>query len=127
MPLVRRQVSRHAARLRRDMTDAERKLWLAVRDRRLEGVKFRRQSTIGPYVIDFLCIEAKLIVELDGGQHEEAADAPRTRFLEEQGYSVLRFWNNDALENFEGVLETISAHLKKKRPSSNLLPQAGEG
>lgn len=77
------QTSPHAARLRHDMTDAERKLWLALRDRRLDGLKFRRQSTIGPYVVDFLCIEARLIVEVDGGQHSETVDAPRTRYLEE--------------------------------------------
>jgi very-short-patch-repair endonuclease len=117
------------ARLRRDMTDAERKLWLAVRDRRLDGFKFRRQSTIGPYVVDFLCIEANLIVELDGGQHSEDADAPRTYYLEEQGYTVLRFWNNDIIENFEGVLQVLKETLArlKESPSSNLLPQAGEG
>ncbi len=77
-------------------------------------------------MVDFLCIEAKLIVELDGGQHEEAADAPRTRFLEEQGYSVLRFWNNDVLENFEGIVETISTHLKK-RSSPQPSPACGRG
>jgi len=123
------QTSPHANRLRRNMTDAERKLWLALRDRRLDNSKFRRQSTIGPYVVDFLCIEARLIVEVDGGQHNENVDAPRSRFLEQRGYQILRFWNNDVMENFEGVLQTIRAALvsSKKRPSSNLLPQAGEG
>lgn len=129
MPAIRRQISPHAAGLRRDMTDAERKLWLSVRDRRLDGYKFRRQSTIGPYVVDFLCIEANLIVELDGGKHSEDADAPRTYYLEEQGYTVLRFWNNDVIENFEGVLQVLKETLAclKERPSSNLLPLAGEG
>ncbi len=126
MAVVRRQISPHASHLRRDMTDAEMKLWLALRDRRLDGFKFRRQSTIGPYIVDFLCLEAKLIVELDGGQHNEEIDALRTRFLEERGYTLLRFWNNEVLENFEGVLQVISETLKK-RPSSNLLPHAGEG
>jgi len=126
MGVVRRQISPHAAHLRRDMTDAERKLWLALRDRRLDGHKFRRQSTIGPYIVDFFCAEAKLIIELDGGQHNEEADATRTRFLAERGYQILRFWNNEVLENFEGVLQVISETLKK-RPSSNLLPQTGEG
>ncbi len=107
MPPVRRQISPHAARLRRDQTDVEQRFWLAVRDRRLAGMKFRRQATIGPYVVDFLCIEKRLIVELDGGQHDEIVDANRTRFLEERGYRVLRFWNNDVVENFDGVLQTV--------------------
>ena len=89
------------------MTDVERKLWSAVRDRRLGGFKFRRQATIGPFIVDFLCAEAKLIVEVDGGQHSEEADAARTAFLEARGYRVLRFWNSDAVESFDGVLETI--------------------
>jgi very-short-patch-repair endonuclease len=107
MPPVRRQISPHAARLRREQTDVEQRFWLAVRDRRLAGAKFRRQATIGSYVVDFLCVEEMLIVELDGGQHDEAVDAHRTRFLEGRGYRVLRFWNNDVLENFEGVLQTV--------------------
>jgi len=121
------QTNPHATRLRRYMTDAERKLWLTLRDRRLDGFKFRRQSTVGLYVVDFLCVEARLIVEVDGGQHSETVDAVRTRYLEERGYSVLRFWNNEVLENLEGVLQTINTALKKEEPSSNLLPPAGEG
>ena len=109
---VRRQISPHAARLRRDMTDVERKLWLAVRDRRLAGLKFRRQATIGPYIVDFLCAEARLIVELDGGQHNEEADAKRTALLEAEGYRVIRFWNNEVNESFEGVLAMIIQVLK---------------
>ena len=95
---VRRQISPHAARLRRAQTDVEQKLWLTVRNRRLDGAKFRREATIGRYIVDFLCVEAMLVVELDGGQHSEEADAERTRFLEAQGYRVLRFWNNDVVE-----------------------------
>ncbi|RJF85963.1 endonuclease domain-containing protein [Sphingomonas cavernae] len=108
---VRRQISPHAARLRRDMTDVERRAWHAVRDRRLEGFKFRRQASIGPFVVDFLCIEAELIVELDGGQHSVEADARRTAYLEERGYRLLRFWNSEVIETFEGVLETIARAL----------------
>ncbi|PTD16984.1 endonuclease domain-containing protein [Sphingomonas fennica] len=111
---VRRQISPHAARLRRDMTDVERKLWLAVRNRRLNGFKFRRQATVGPFIVDFLCIEAWLIVELDGGQHGEAADAPRTAYLEARGFRVLRFWNNDVIESFDGVLERIGHALASR-------------
>jgi len=123
----------HAARLRRDQTDVEQRFWMAVRDRRLQGFKFRRQATIGNYVVNFLCVEKMLVVELDGGQHSEFADADRTHFLEARGYRVLRFWNNDVLENFEGVLRTVSEALeasvsrRTRRPSPNPLPQAGEG
>jgi len=111
MPPVRRQISPYASRLRRDQTDVEQRFWLAVRDRRLAGAKFRRQATIGRYVVDFLCVQAMLIVELDGSQHDEALDAERTRFLEARGYRLLRFWNNDVIENFDGVLETVAAAL----------------
>ena len=94
------------------MTDVERKLWFALRDRRLDGFKFRRQATIGPFIVDFLCIDARLIVELDGGQHSEGVDAPRTAYLEAQGYRILRFWNNDVVDRFEGVLDTIARTLR---------------
>ena len=112
MAVVRRRISAHASRLRRDMTDVERKLWYAVRDRRLDGFKFRRQATIGPFVVDFLCAEMRLIVELDGGQPGEEADAGRTAFLQERGYRVLRFWNSDVVESFDGVLAIIVAALR---------------
>jgi adenine-specific DNA-methyltransferase len=104
-----------AKKLRRDQTDVERKLWLALRDRRLGGKKFRRQVPIGSYIVDFLCLEQKLIVELDGGQHGEQAayDDRRTDFLSGEGYRVLRFWNNDAIENFDGVLMTIAEALDR--------------
>jgi very-short-patch-repair endonuclease len=108
---VRRQISRHASRLRRDATDVEKSLWAALRNRQLEGYKFRRQWTVGPYIADFACIEAMLIVELDGGQHSQEGDAARTRFLEQAGYRVIRFWNTDVLEQREGVLETIRSAL----------------
>jgi very-short-patch-repair endonuclease len=98
-----------ARMLRRDRTEAEARLWRYLRNRQMEGAKFRFQSPVGPYVPDFLCVEAKLIVELDGGQHgvQTEKDAARTEALEAAGYQVLRFWNNDVLANTEGVLETI--------------------
>ncbi|MCD9097660.1 DUF559 domain-containing protein [Luteimonas fraxinea] len=99
------QFARH---LRRESTDAERLLWFHLRDRRL-GVKFRRQQPVGPFVVDFLSVEAMLIVELDGSQHDDAIDAGRTRFLERRGYRMLRFWNHDALVRTESVLEVILA------------------
>lgn len=101
-----------ARRLRRDQTDAERALWARLRDRRLCGAKFGRQVPIGRYIVDFLCDDARLIVELDGGQHAESrSDEARTAFLEGAGFSVLRFWNNEVLSNTEGVLERIKESL----------------
>jgi very-short-patch-repair endonuclease len=103
----------NARRLRRDMTDAERKLWETVRAGRLPGLSFRRQVPIGRYIADFFCPEHKLILEVDGGQHAEMAaagrDAERTAWLEANGYRVLRFWNHEVLENPEGVVTTILA------------------
>jgi lysyl-tRNA synthetase class 2 len=98
-----------ARRLRCDQTDAERKLWFRLRDRRLGGLKFRRQMPVGRFVVDFCREAARLIIEVDGGQHGERLeqDADRTRILEAMGYLVLRFWNNDVLQNIDGVAETI--------------------
>lgn len=100
----------HRAReLRTTQTDAEQRLWRSLRNRQLEGYKFRRQRPIGPYIADFICLDAKLIVEVDGGQHAEQIgyDAARTAFFEEQGYRVLRFWNTEVLTETEAVLESI--------------------
>lgn len=96
-------------RLRKSMTDAERRLWRALRNRQLAGHKFRRQHPIPPYVADFACVERGLIVEVDGGQHSERteADAARTRALQAQGFRVLRVWNNEVMANLEGVLAVI--------------------
>ena len=99
---------RFARSLRRESTDAERLLWFHLRDRRL-GVKFRRQHPIGPYIVDFLSLEAALVIELDGSQHQPHRDADRTRFLERRGHRVLRFWNHDLLVRTETVLEQILA------------------
>jgi very-short-patch-repair endonuclease len=101
--------TKFARQLRRNQTDAERVLWFRLRDRRLAGLKFNRQVPIDRFVVDFVCRDAKLIIELDGGQHDEdrARDANRTEILEAMGYLVLRFWNNDVLRNTEGVLEEI--------------------
>src|SRR5258707_2000972 len=114
-----------ARRLRRDQTDVERKLWFRLRDRRLQGLKFRRQVTIGHYIADFCCESQRLIIELDGGQHAERQhqDAERTAILEAQGYLVLRFWNNDVLQNMDGVLESILATLRPVPPHPNPLPE----
>jgi very-short-patch-repair endonuclease len=95
--------------LRRDRTEAEARLWRYLRNRQMEGAKFRFQAPVGHYVADFLCAEARLIVELDGGQHgmQIGKDAARTKALEAAGYTVIRFWNNEVLANTEGVLEMI--------------------
>ncbi len=109
-----------ARRLRTTMTDAERKLWYRIRNRQLAGFKFVRQHPIGPYIADFACREADLVVELDGSRHAESQrDEIRTRELNGHGYDVIRFWNTDVLTNLDGVLETLADHLNKA-PSPGL-------
>jgi very-short-patch-repair endonuclease len=107
----------NARNLRSESSDAERRLWYYLRGARFQETKFRRQVPVGRFVVDFLCEEARLIVEVDGGQHAEriARDAARTQWLKEQGYTVLRFWNNDVLGNIEGVLATLSPALSQGR------------
>ncbi len=128
---VRGQVSEsprdYARGLRGRQTDAERRLWSRLRDRRLLGHKFARQVPIDRYVVDFCCRERKLVVELDGGQHaiQLVYDADRTVFLSERGYRVLRFWDNDVLANTDGVLHRIAQALAG--PSPRPSPQRGEG
>ena len=100
-----------ARRLRRDMTDAERKLWHAIRSKQLTGTKFRRQVPIGAYIADFASLEAKLIIEVDGGQHGGADDVARDQWFAKQGFTILRFWNNEVLENLDGVLIRITETL----------------
>ncbi|MSO69441.1 MAG: endonuclease domain-containing protein [Alphaproteobacteria bacterium] len=104
-----------ARRLRRDSTDAERRLWKQLRDRKIAGAKFRRQVPIGPYIADFACLEVKLIVEVDGEQHAEPGiDTVRTSFLEADGFRVLHLWNNDVMANIEGVVAVIERALRKE-------------
>ena len=94
--------------LRHNMTDAERLLWYFLRARRFAGCKFRRQHPIGPFVADFACVEHKLVIEADGGQHAESAtDTRRTRWLETEGWRVVRFWNHDILGRTDDVLDEI--------------------
>ena len=97
--------------LRKEETDAERLLWSCLRDKQLHQVKFRRQQPIGSYIVDFVSFDKKLIIEVDGGQHDEqnnrARDENRTNHLESKGYRVMRFWNNDVLQNLDGVLFKI--------------------
>jgi very-short-patch-repair endonuclease len=103
---VRGERMKHRARtLRKNMTDVERLLWGRLRDRQLGGYKFRRQHPIGPFFLDFVCLEKKLVIEVDGGQHAKNldADVKRSNYLKERGYQVLRFWNNEVLEESQSV------------------------
>lgn len=104
-----------ARNLRREMTDAEVRLWQELRDRRLDGLKFRRQVPVGVYVADFLCAEAGLIVELDGSQHADCArDKVRDAELARRGFRVLRFWNDDVLRSMDSVCDTIIAYARDR-------------
>ena len=110
-----------ARSLRRRQTEAEGKLWRALRKRRYRGWKFRRQQPLGPFVVDFICFDAKLVVELDGGQHGEEQnarrDALRSRYLERQGYRVKRYWNSQLYEDIDCVLDDIGRDIGAHFPS----------
>ena len=99
----------NARALRREHTDAEGLLWSRLRDKQIEGYKFRRQQPIGPYIADFACMTEKLLIELDGGGHAEqkTKDRRREEYLQRSGYRVLRFWNTEVFENLSGVLEKV--------------------
>ena len=105
-----------ARRLRRDSTDAERALWSVLRNRQLGGYKFRRQTPIVRHIVDFVCMEQRLVIEVDGGQHQEQSryDNERTALLESEGYRVLRFWNNELLTGLESVADVILVELRKE-------------
>jgi len=133
---MRKHYKRKEARdLRKTMTDAEKKLWYWLRDRRFYEVKFRRQYPIGVYIADFASLEPPLVIELDGGQHatNQMYDTRRDAFLRQQGFTILRFWNNDVISNVEGVLTMIAQQIQnalgaKDSPHPDPLPQeAGEG
>ncbi|HEY9068504.1 MAG TPA: endonuclease domain-containing protein [Burkholderiaceae bacterium] len=120
-----------ARELRKTSPDAERTIWKHLRSRQLDGYKFRRQHPIGPFFADFACIEAGLVVELDGGQHFELdavrRDEYRTAFLQQAGFHVLRFDDRQALTETAGVLQSILEWLHLHHPHPSPLPQAGEG
>jgi very-short-patch-repair endonuclease len=116
-----------ARRLRRNATIAEQRLWYRLRSRSLYGMKFVRQEPFGPYIVDFICRKHRLIIEVDGGQHSEnVRDVIRDRWLLENNYRVLRFWNNDVIRNIGGVLETIASALPLDGPAPSP-PLGGEG
>ena len=108
--------------MRSTSTDAEQKLWQQLRGNRLEGLKFRRQHPMPPYIVDFYCESMKLVVELDGGQHTAEVDASRTRYLESQGLMVLRFWDNQVLTELEGVIEVILRYVDNRTLTPTPLP-----
>ena len=118
-----------ARNLRQKQTDAEQTLWRHLRARHLQGWKFRRQHQVGSYIVDFVCTDAWLIVELDGGQHADQVtyDERRTLELQAMGYRVLRFWNNDVLANPESILEVLLEALASPGPSPQPSPRRGEG
>ena len=114
--------------LRQNMTEAERRVWQVLRLHKMNGYKFRRQVPIGRYIADFVCHEARLIVEIDGGQHDGSTppEAERRGFLQNEGYRILRFWNNDVLANLDGVFHTIADELSRTTPT-HPSPIKGEG
>ena len=126
---MREAAKRERAReLRRDMTLAERKLWQVLKQRQLDGHRFRRQHPFGPYIADFACLEAGVVIEVDGGQHQHSEeDRCRDRYMRAAGFKVLRFWNNDVLANLQGVCAVIAQVLSERCPHPSLPPQAEEG
>ena len=114
--------------LRSNMTPHEQILWQYLRAGRLAGYKFKRQQPIGRYIVDFVCFEAKLVVELDGSQHMDATqDKIRDAWLSNEGYKVMRFWNNELSENLEGLLQLVLQALNLRHPLPNPSPLKGEG
>jgi len=115
----KRELTRLSRQLRRNSTEAEKAIWQRLRNRQLAGFKFRRQQPIGPYIVDFVNFERMFVIELDGGQHAVARekDLERDHWLQTQGFEVLRYWNNEVLENLEGVLEAIRNKLLPPPPT----------
>jgi len=120
-----------ARQLRKSMTDAEQALWARLRRRQMHGHKFRRQHPLGGYIVDYVCLDEKLVVEVDGGQHDEQRDqdAQRTRYLEQRGFRVIRFWNHQVLGELDAVTEAITEALgpPPATPTARRPPPAGGG
>jgi very-short-patch-repair endonuclease len=117
-----------AKELRKRSTETERLLWKYLRLKQLGGLKFRRQQPVDNYIVDFVCFEKRIIIEIDGGQHsvEKQKDRARDNCLVKQGYKVLRFWNNEVLTNIEGVLEMIRKNCLKHPPLNPLPSREGK-
>ena len=118
------QTRERARQLRKNATDAERLLWRKLRFWQVDGLKFRRQQPVGRYIVDFICLEKRLVIEVDGGQHSEqvAYDVERDIWLRDQGFNVLRFWNHDVLKNIDGVVDVVVQALRNT-PFLNPSPQ----
>ncbi|HSW89112.1 MAG TPA: endonuclease domain-containing protein [Candidatus Saccharimonadales bacterium] len=116
-----------ALNLRKQQTDAETILWVHIKNRQIDGVKFRRQVPMGNYIADFVCVKSKLIIELDGGHHNEDVkrnkDDERTKWFEIQGYTILRFWNDEVINNLPGIIERIEMTLKHSTSPCPLLKE----
>ena len=125
MPDFRPRQTQLAQQLRNNATDAEKLLWRRLSRRQLGGYKFSRQMPVGPFTCDFMCREAKLVIEVDGGQHGALRDAARDRLIEADGFRVLRFWNNEVLGNTDGVLLSILRVLQDGPPPAP--PASGRG
>ena len=129
-----KEMTARARYLRSNMTDAEQRLWRALRRDQLNGLSFRRQHPLGPYTVDFYCPQLRLVVEVDGGQHAEQrkqADERRTQWLAEKGVTVVRYWNNEVLSNLQGVLSDLLVHVERllqaEKTPTPALPLSGGG
>ena len=122
---MRNKLQNIAKILRKRPTEAEKFMWRYLRSKQLEGLKFRRQEPIGNYVVDFVCYEKKIIVEIDGGQHCAERDGNRNRWLESQDFKILRFWNTEVLKNSQGVWEVIRKNCLSCDPPSPAPPIKG--
>lgn len=109
------ELKNYARDLRNNQTEAEKKLWFHINRKQIDGYKFRRQLNIDDkYIVDFVCLKKRLIIELDGGQHSAETDKERTDYLNKQNFEILRFWNNDIFDNIDGVLEVIKNKLDER-------------
>jgi len=124
---VRADAKVYARTLRAQMTDAETLMWQQLRGRRFQGFKFRRQRTLGPYILDFVCLEAGLVIEIDGGQHAEqqAYDQARTALIESHQLTVIRFWNHEVMNDTAAVLENIWQTLQTLTPALSRTRERG--
>ena len=125
--MIQSYLTERARELRSNMTNAERHLWKHLRQRQIAGYRFRRQMPMGSYIVDFICLERRLIIEIDGSQHQEQQvyDARRDQWLAEQEFQVLRFWNNEVLNQTEGVLMRILEVLERTAPPPTPPPPGG--